>query len=209
MGDYTAQLLLAWSIQWTGVLSPGPGVMLILGVATTRGRGAALTTALGIGFGAIVLALATVLGLAAVLAKTAGLMIAVKFLGAGYLLWMAYGAFKKAARPPQIKATAPPPARSARADALAGFLMQISNPKALLFWVAIAALGGIGGAPLAVIVLFVAGAFVNSVLGHGLWAVLLSSAPIRAGYARARRPVEAVLGLFFLGFAVKLATTKV
>ncbi|OUS22480.1 threonine transporter [Rhodobacterales bacterium 59_46_T64] len=209
MGEYLPQLLLAWSIQWAGIMSPGPGVMLILSVATTGGRGAALLTALGIGLAAILLALATVLGLAALLAKTAILMTAVKFIGAGYLLWMAYSAFRKAANPPQMVTASQIPAPSRARLLLAGFTMQISNPKAILFWVAIAAVGGIAGAPLPIMALFIAGAFVNSLLGHVIWAVLLSSSPIRAGYARARRPIEAALGIFFLGFAAKLATTKV
>ena len=37
MTDYLPQLLLAWSIQWMGIVAPGPSVALILGVATKRG----------------------------------------------------------------------------------------------------------------------------------------------------------------------------
>lgn len=207
MGEYLPELLLAWSIQLTGVLSPGPSVALILGVATTRGRGPALITALGIGTGAIVLALATVVGLTAVFAQVAEVMTFVRIAGASYLLWLAYGAFRKAMSPPALNIAEVPKSNMARTW-MAGFLLQISNPKAIFFWLAIASLGGLGAAPLPVIALFVAGAFVNSFCGHGAWALILSAKPIRNAYQSARRPIEALLGSFYVFAAYRLATAR-
>ena len=94
---YLPQLLLAWSIQWMGVLSPGPSVMLILSVATSQGRAPSLVTASGIACGTIILATATVLGLASLFAQVAELMVAVRLVGAAYLLWLAWKAFRNAA----------------------------------------------------------------------------------------------------------------
>ncbi|PJE34176.1 hypothetical protein CVM52_23655 [Pseudooceanicola lipolyticus] len=76
MIDDLPNLFLAWSIQFTGVVSPGPGVALILGIATAQGRGAALRCCLGIGLGGLLLAALTVFGLAALLAEWRGAMIA-------------------------------------------------------------------------------------------------------------------------------------
>ncbi|MGK7654956.1 hypothetical protein ACSQ76_21965 [Roseovarius sp. B08] len=47
MTEYLPQLALAWSIQFMGVISPGPGIMLILGVAMSQGRLASMITAFG------------------------------------------------------------------------------------------------------------------------------------------------------------------
>ena len=205
--EYLPDLLLAWSIQLTGVMSPGPGVALILGVATSRGRLPAVITAFGIGCGAIVLALATVIGLAAIFAQVAELMTVVRIVGAAYLVWLAYGSFKKALQPPVIRVADVPVLGFGRIWAT-GFGLQISNPKAIIFWLAIASLGSIGNAPIPVIAIFVVGAFVNSFCGHGAWALILSSRPVRAAYQSARRPIEALLGGFFTFAAFKLATAK-
>ena len=75
-------------------------------------------------------------------------------------------------------------------------------------WLAVASVGGVSGAPLPVIALFVAGAFVNSFVGHGAYALLLSSRPFRAGYLRARRVIDASLGTFFLFASAKLAMAR-
>src|SRR5690606_38314188 len=92
---------------------------------------------------------------------------------------------------------------------LAGFVLQISNPKAIMFWLAIASVGGVGDAPLPVVALFVVVAFVHSFLGHGGYALLLSSAPVRGAYMRARRWIEAGIGCFFLFASFKLATSRI
>ena len=74
---------------------------------------------------------------------------------------------------------------------------------------AIASVGGVGEAPLPVVALFVLVAFLNSFLGHGAYALLLSSAPVRGAYVRTRRWIEAGLGCFFLFASVKLATARI
>ncbi|MHA3916010.1 LysE family translocator [Halovulum sp. GXIMD14793] len=205
--EYLPQLLLAWSIQWMGVLSPGPGVMLILGVATTAGRGPALVTTFGIACGAVMLAIATVLGLATQVSQIAWAMTMIKLIGAAYLAWLAWGSFKKALNPPELIPRAVETG-SAWRTALGGFTMQITNPKAIFFWLAVAAAGGIGDAPAHIVALFLTGAFVNSYLGHGVYALLLSSNPIRAAYSRFRRWIEGALGVFFTIFSVKLALSR-
>ncbi len=207
LGHHLPQLILAWSIQWLGVLSPGPGVALILAVATSRGRGAAMTTVTGIASASAVLATATVVGIAAIFAQMAELMTVIRFVGAAYLVYLAYRSFRTAVLLPPLNLKAQAPASTAR-TAMAGFALQVSNPKAIFFWLAIAAAGGVGDAPLPIIVLFIAGAFANSFIGHGAYALLLSSTPFRAAYTKARRWVEGTLGTFFTFFAFKLATDR-
>ena len=207
LAEYLPQLLLAWSIQAMGILSPGPSVALILGVATSRGRLPSVVTAFGVACGSIVLAVATVVGVTAILAQVAELMTVLRFAGAAYLAWLAVKAFRNAASAPKLVVE-----RIGRESAwrtgLAGFALQISNPKAIMFWLAIASVGGVGEAPLPVVALFVLVAFLNSFLGHGGYALLLSSGPVRSAYVRARRWIEAGLGCFFLFASVKLATAR-
>lgn len=207
MADYLPQLLLAWSIQLMGVISPGPSVMLILGVATSQGRLPALITAFGVACAAIILATATVLGIAAIFAEMANLMTIVRLIGAAYLVWLAYKAFRNAVTKAEIDLNQPS-CQSAWRAGLTGFTLQLSNPKAIFFWLAVASAGGVGDAPLPIVSLFVAGAFVNSFVGHGGYALLLSSSSVRHLYFRFRSLVEGTLGCFFLFASYKLATAE-
>lgn len=196
LAPYLPHLLLAWSIQFVGVISPGPSVALILGVAVRDGRTPALAVAGGIASASLVLAVATVLGLAALFAQGAGAMTLVRIIGGLYLLFLAYRAFRRAITLPPLDLGSNDQGSVPRLI-LAGFLLQLTNPKTLFFWMAVAATGGVGDAPLPVIAVFVLGAFVNSFLGHGTYALMLSAAPFRAGYMAARRWIDTCLGGFF------------
>ncbi len=207
LSEHLPQLLLAWSIQWVSVMTPGPAVALILGVATSRGRGPAVVTSLGVACAAVILASTTVLGITAIFAQMAELMTVIRWVGAAYLAYLAYRAFRNAVLLPPL-ALSQTHDKSSLKTALNGFVLQLSNPKSMVFWLAIAAMGGVGTAPWPIVLLFVAGAFANSFIGHAGYALLLSSTPFRAGYVHARRWIEGTLGTFFTLFAFKLATDR-
>lgn len=198
----------AYAILLVAASSPGPAVAMLLGIGTQQGRAPALTAAAGIATGSVVLNLVTLVGLGLLLSQAAWAMAAIRLIGGAYLAWLAYGAFRRAATkapPPSAAAVTPAPAWR---HFVAGVLLQVTNPKAIVFWLAINAVGATqGGGPL-VIALFVLGAWIISFGCHGAWALLLSAAPMRAGYARSRRWIEGALGTFFALFAYRLATER-
>ncbi len=204
---YLPQLLLAWSIIVVAVISPGPAVALILGVGAAQGRAPALALVVGIGASSLLWSTLTAIGLAALFAKFAGIIWTVRLIGALFMAYLAYKAFRTALNPPKLT-TSDIGSRSLGRYALTGFLMQISNPKAIFFWLAIAAVGGVGRAPYGVVAVFVLGCLFLSVVGHGIYAMLLSSRPVRAAYGRARRWIELTLGGLFAYFAYRLATDR-
>jgi len=199
--------LAAYGILLVAASSPGPAVALLLGTSMTQGRNAALVTTAGIACGSTVINIVTLVGVGLLLSQAAWAMTALRLIGAAYLAWLAWGAFRKAVHPPAITAarvTAHTPLRLF----LTGLLLQVTNPKAIVFWLAIASIGATrGGGPM-VVALFVAGAFAISFVVHGAWALVLSAPPVRTLYTRARRWIEATLGVFFAVFAFRLATER-
>lgn len=198
----------AFSIQAVAVASPGPSVALILGLAVSQGRMAAMIASLGIALGSSLIATATILGLGLVMEQVAWLSTLLRFIGAGYLLWLAFQAWRKALEPPRIKVAEVSNKTNLRAAFIKGFSIQITNPKAIVFWMAIATVGATNGAPLPIVMLFIATAFTISLTGHGFYAVLLSSFPFRLAYDKARRWIEAAIGGFLAYVAFRLATEK-
>ena len=194
----------AYAILLVAASSPGPAVAMLLGIGLDRGRGPALFATAGIAVGSAVLNVGTLVGVGLILREAAWAMTALRLLGAAYLLWLSWRAFRTAARGTELRAAAVPFRSNARCFAM-GMLLQTTNPKAIVFWLAIAAVGATEGGGALVVAAFVAGAFAISFACHAAWAVLLSSAPVRAAYARARRRVETVLGAFFAYAAVRMA----
>ncbi len=204
---YVPLFLAAYAILVVGALSPGPAVALLLGISTRQGRGAALVTTTGIAFGSATLNLLTILGVGLLLSQTAWAMTALRFVGTAYLLYLAWGAFGKAMNPPKVDVADAPPAGTSALFAK-GYLLQVTNPKAVAFWLAVSAVGATAGAGVPVIVAFVAIGFAISFLCHAAWAVLLSTQAVRHAYHATRRWVEGALGAFFTIFAFKLATAE-
>jgi len=207
LGIYLPGIIAAYSILLVGAASPGPSVAMLIGIATSEGRTPALITTLGIAFGSVTINILTMLGVGLILSQVAWGMSAMKVIGSAYLLWLAYGAFKKMLNPPQLQSVTLSH-RTPLKYFLLGYLLQVTNPKAIAFWLAIASVGATDGGSSGIIAFFVAGAFVISFACHGAWAFALSSGPIRAGYAASRRWVEAFLGTFFTIAAFRLATSE-
>ncbi|MCB1334922.1 MAG: LysE family translocator [Roseivivax sp.] len=197
----------AYSILFVAASSPGPAVAMILGIATGQGRAGALVAALGIATGSLMINLATLFGVGLLLAEISWAMMALRVIGAGYLLWLARGAFRKALNPPPLFAAELPAQRPAQLF-LKGLLLQVTNPKAIVFWLAITSIGATKGGGAAIVALFATGAFAISFTMHALWGVVLSAGPVRAAYRKGRRWIEATLGAFFCFAAFKLATSR-
>lgn len=116
-------------------LSPGPDNVFVLLHSAVHGRRAGLLVVLGLCSGLLFHTAAVALGLAAVFAASATAFTALKLLGAGYLLWLAWGAWNA---PVGIADTA-----NATDDAmtpwqtyLRGVVMNVTNPKVAIFFLA-------------------------------------------------------------------------
>jgi homoserine/homoserine lactone efflux protein len=117
-----------------GVLSltPGPAVLFVAGRGLNDGAAAAFPAALGIVLANGVYFGLSALGVGAAIAALPTLFLLLKWLGAAYLLRLAWGAAFGARR--EVLAAAP----DARGATLrAAMLLQFSNPKSLLFFVAV------------------------------------------------------------------------
>ena len=87
-------------------------------------------------------------------------------------------------------------------------LIQLTNPKAALHWIAIVGLGLGADAPFWVGVLLIICATLLSLLGHLAYAITFSTEPVVLFYRRFRRWIEGALGVFFTLAAFKIATYK-
>ncbi|MEV1009242.1 LysE family translocator [Streptomyces sp. NPDC049881] len=116
------------------VVTPGTGVVYTLAAGLSHGRWASVAAALGCTLGIVPHLLATVTGLAALLHTSAVAYDAVKYLGVGYLLYMAWATLRdKESLSAEGAAAAP---RSAARVIVSAVLINLLNPKLTLFFVA-------------------------------------------------------------------------
>ncbi|MEZ5686222.1 MAG: LysE family translocator [Paracoccaceae bacterium] len=115
------------------VVTPGPSVALASAQALRFGPGAALVAVAGDALGSMVHILVAVLGLQMLVAVSGLVLPWMQMLGGLFILWLALGAWREG----QPEA-APPPARAPRRVSFwAGFLACVTNPKAIVFFIAL------------------------------------------------------------------------
>ena len=115
------------------VAAPGPDTMTIFSRALAGGRFSALPFTLGVVLAKVTLLTLVVLGLAAVAEAFGPLFVVFKFAGAAYLVWIGVRLwFKDDAPDARALST-----RVSWRDALTGFALGVSNPHAIVFYVAL------------------------------------------------------------------------
>jgi threonine/homoserine/homoserine lactone efflux protein len=113
-------------------VTPGTGVVYTLAAGLSHGRRASVVAAFGCTLGIVPHLAATITGLAALLHTSAVAYATVKYLGVGYLLYMAWAVYRdKGAL--QVEEAQPRPAARV---ILSAVLVNLLNPKLTLFFVA-------------------------------------------------------------------------
>lgn len=198
--DIAPYLLLAYSTYAIGTISPGPANLSIMATSMEAGRGAGLALALGVIAGSLTWGIVAALGLGALLQTYAAALVVLKILGGLYLLYLAYRALRAALRDaPLPTAVGAKRTRegSLRAHFLRGFGIHITNPKAIVVWTSVIALGLPPGAPPELVVSIVGGCCLLGVLIFGTYALAFSTEPMIRAYARMRRGLNAAMAVFF------------
>lgn len=201
-------LLIVYTAYVIAVASPGPSNMAIMNAAMRHGRPAALAMAAGVVTMSAVWGTVAATGISTLLASYAHALTVLKVGGALYLLWLAWKAARSAATPDARVAVAAIAAPSLRASYRRGVLMHVGNPKAVLAWLAIMALGVRPDATPAAVAVAVAGCVALGVVVFAGYALLFSTAPMVRAYARARRWFEGALAIFFAGAGLRLLLSR-
>lgn len=207
--EYLPGILLAYSAFLLGIASPGPNVLAVIGTSMSAGRPSGIALALGVATGSLSWALLTVLGLSALLATYSAALAMIKIVGGCYLIWLAFKSFRSAASRKDLAVkTLAGNTRSPAGYFLRGYLIQMTNPKAALTWIAIVSLGLQEGAPLWVGFVIVLGTFILSILAHTLYALAFSTPAMVRLYGHARRKIQVLLGGFFAFAGARLLTSS-
>jgi threonine/homoserine/homoserine lactone efflux protein len=184
------------------IVTPGPDTALTIRNVLAGGRRAGVLTALGVSVGQAVWTLAATAGIAAVLQASAPAFLALRLLGAAYLVWLGCTTLVHALR--RAPHTAPAvAARRGRTWFRQGLVSNLGNPKMAIFFTGLLPQFGhtfAGLLPLGLV-------FCSMTFA---WLCAYSIAVARAGdmlrRSRVRRTVDAVAGTVLVAFGVRLAS---
>lgn len=115
-------------------LTPGPNMAYLALVSAVEGRRAGIATTLGIALGLAIIGLAAALGLAALFSASPVAFAILRWGGALYLLWLAFEAWTGAG---EVSPSRGNHHQNAAQHFRRGLTVNLLNPKAALFFIAI------------------------------------------------------------------------
>ncbi|GGQ28911.1 MULTISPECIES: leucine efflux protein LeuE [Streptomyces] len=199
------------------ILLPGPNSLYVLSVAARRGVRTGYKAAAGVFTGDAVLMALTAVGAGALLRASPLVFTVVKFLGAGYLAWLAVGMMRGAwalwrtrrERDEERAAGPADPAENERPYRRA-LLISLLNPKAILFLMSFFVQFVDPSYAYPALSFLVLGGLLQT--GSFLYLTLLIFGGTRLSEAFRRRKrlsagATSAAGVLFLGFAAKLAVS--
>lgn len=196
------------------ILLPGPNSLYVISVAARRGVRTGYRAAAGVWCGDAVLMTLSAAGVASLLQANTLLFGVVKYLGAGYLTWMAVGMLRAAwsmwrghrderAQGERVEAAAPAEKPFRRA-----LVISLLNPKAILFFIAFFVQFVDPSYAYPALSFVVLGVFAQLASVCYLSTLIFGGTKLAAAFRRRRRlsaTATSAAGALFLGFAAKLS----
>jgi len=199
----TLELMIAFNLALgVAILSPGPALLYLMRTALTGGWRTGFVTGCGLGASAAGWTLAALLGLDALFTLFPWAYMGFKIAGAFYLIWVAIQTWRHAKD--SITAATRPHARSF----LGGLMINLANPKAVLF----------AGAVLVVIFppdlgltekgLITLNHFIVECIAYGLFSLLLNTPQVSRRYLALKPIFDRIAATVLGALGIRLLTDR-
>jgi len=188
------------------VISPGPDFIVAVKNSLAYSRKTGLWTAIGIGLGIMVHVTYCIAGIAFIISQSIILFSVIKLLGAGYLIYIGSKALLASGGQSELAVQAEANDLTVFEAIRSGFLTNVLNPKATLFFLSLFTMVITPSVPLPVLLLVSLFMVVNTTLWFSLVAVFFTQPAVRSQFGRFQPIFDRALGglLIILGFKVAL-----
>lgn len=202
---YLHEFIMLTIIHILAVMSPGPDFAVVLRQSVSFGRKTAIITCSGIAAGISVHVLYTLLGIGFLITQTPSLMIAAKVFGAAYITYLGVNLLRSKVKPEQQAViTYDADKKHQKKAFMIGFITNVFNPKATLFFLAIFTTVVSAQTPIAVQSLYGLWIIITTFLWFCLVSFLFSQPAVRRKFLHYGHWFDRVMGGILLMFAAKL-----
>lgn len=197
--DITTVLL--FNLAFLGALaSPGPAFIVMIRSSFAGGRRAGLLTGLGLSLAAVIWSLLALLGLQVVFLAVPSAYIALKLLGAGYLIWLAISLWRHADQP--VETVTGGNGRGVRL----GLITNFANPKLVFFIAAIFSTVVPADLPVAIKAQLLVNHLALELIWYSFAAVVLTTGPMRRAYIEIKAQFDRCAAVVLGALALRIAT---
>ena len=197
-------------IHLFALISPGPDFFYVTQSAVRQSRNHALFAALGISLSILVWALCAMSGLHYLFQKMAWLQQVLMICGGLYLFYLGIQLLKSACKKSDavVVKDKPHTEKSYAKLLIQGFLTNMANPKALVYFSSVFAIAINTDASLFQQSSLLALVFIESLIWFALVAYLFSASKVNAYYQKFSKKIDAVTGGIFISFGCLLILNR-
>lgn len=183
------------------LILPGPDFVGVVRSSMTRGTRAGLLTAVGVTIGLGMYATLSLLGLSALLVQYQWLTWTVRVLGGAYLIYLGIRLLLSKRR--DVALADGQDSRAGNA-LLFGFLVTLTNPKAIVLFASVFATAVTASTPIWLMVVMIGLVMASSLIWYSLVALFMSSAPVMRRFQNARHWIERTAGVCFVAIGGRI-----
>ena len=199
VSSLSAVLLPIAVIQFVGWATPGPNHLTIITASVPAGRPAGLRAGMGIAAGALTWSLIAVSGIAVVFDLMPPLYIALRVIGAVYLVYMGINAFRAATQGGVFRLEPDISSPATTAPFRTAFLVMMTNPKAVLFFGSILTAFIPPDGPHWLMLVIALQIGILAAILNGFAALFFSSGPVMRAFQNASYVTSVLFGVLFCG----------
>ncbi|WP_428669848.1 LysE family translocator [Reyranella sp.] len=199
--DSALVLIGVFAIFIPALILPGPDFVAVVRSSMTYGARAGLLTTLGVSMGLCLYATLSLLGLSAILVQYQWLTWAVRVLGGAYLIWLGIKLLR--AKPQEVE-LGPSGRPAGKRAILFGFLVTLTNPKAIVLFTSVFATAVTASTPHWLMLVMIALVTASSLFWYSCVSLFMSSGPVMRRFQRARHWIERAAGVCFIGLGGKV-----
>ena len=185
---------------WVVAASPGPANLSNAAIAMRHGRKVSVIYGLGLSVALVFWGILAATGMGALLQASVGALLVLKLLGGLYLLYLAWQSGRSALQPGDVQVVETGSGRWF----WRGVILNLSNPKSVIAWMAALSMGLDPQGSLLSVVLTTLVCVAVAVLNNLAYSLVFSLSGMMAAYRRGRRWIEGISAAFFglAGFAL-------
>ena len=190
------------------VISPGPDLVMAIRNSILGSRMAGIFTAFGFGAGVCVHVFYSLVGIAALIAKSVMLFTVLKYIGAAYLLFIGFKALKSKGFKMEPSADDKKKKKenmTAFQAFRSGFITNLLNPKATMFFLALFTQILDPHTPMGLQIAFGATCVVMVIAWFSFVAVVLTNETIRQKFLRFAKWIDRICGGLLVALGIRLA----
>lgn len=194
-------LIAVFAVFIPALLLPGPDFVAVVRSSMTYGTRAGLLTTVGVSAGLCLYATLSLLGLSAILVEYQWLTWTVRILGGCYLIYLGIKLLFTQPEAIDVDSVGAPRRNQAL---LFGFLVTLTNPKAIVLFASVFATAVTPATPAWLMVLMIGLVTLSSLAWYSVVSLFMSSSPVVRRFQAAKHWIERTAGVCFVGLGGKV-----